>query len=203
MTEKKSNNKRSTNWTFVLYPTEIEPNTPIEWRDILNDLKVEWALSPYHEFDTNPDTGEIKKAHYHVLLSFTRLKSYEQILTITQSVNATIPQICHNVKGLLRYFIHLDNPEKYQYNQSDISYLNGFDSDKYMSKTATENKALLKEIVSYIIENDITEYSDLIEHSFFNNNDWYDLLTSNYTLFLTGFLKSRHYRKYNKEVQND
>ena len=50
---KSSGNKdsRTRNWTFVLY----EDSAPDNWREILDDLHIEWIESPWHDKDVNAD----------------------------------------------------------------------------------------------------------------------------------------------------
>ena len=148
---------RTRNWCFIVYPE----SAPENWEEILNNNHVKWAHSPVHDKDVNEldnETGEveIKKAHYHVLFSFETLKSYKQVLEISKSVNGTIPQQCASVVGAVRYFVHLDNPEKYQYNRNDIKSFLGFDVVKPFEDTETINnqfneiRAIIKE---YKIQN--------------------------------------------------
>ena len=63
-----------------------------------------------HDKDVNPD-GEIKKPHWHVMIMFSNNKSYNQIREITMKLRSPNPQKVANVKGMVRYFAHLDNPE--------------------------------------------------------------------------------------------
>lgn len=103
---------RTRNWTFVVYPESVSSN----WRDVLDEEHIQWVESPLHDKDTNAD-GEIKKAHIHVLVMYDGVKSYNQILEITNKINASVPQKCGSAKGLVRYMVHMDNPEKYQYSK--------------------------------------------------------------------------------------
>ena len=124
---------RSSKWTFIAYPDSVPDN----WQEILKSYHIPIAISPLHDKDLNP-TGDEKKAHWHVMLDFPTLKSYKQVDEIRQEVHGTIPQIVHSPIGMVRYFIHKDNPEKHQYNWSDIVVFNGFDIDRYDSYTDSE-----------------------------------------------------------------
>ena len=115
MAEKKSTDNRTRTWSFVLY----EDSAPENWRDVLDDMHIEWIESPWHDKDVNAN-GEPKKKHKHILLLFQGKKSYEQIKEITDELQQPIPQRCHNAKALVRYMAHMDNPEKAQYSPSDI-----------------------------------------------------------------------------------
>ena len=56
---------RARAWTFIVYPE----SAPENWRDVLDGFHLQWACSPLHDRDVNA-TGEPKKAHWHILLSF-------------------------------------------------------------------------------------------------------------------------------------
>ena len=56
---------RARAWTFIVYPE----SAPENWRDVLDGFHLQWACSPIHDRDVNA-TGEPKKAHWHILLSF-------------------------------------------------------------------------------------------------------------------------------------
>ena len=114
--------KRYLSWACVVYPGE---SLPENWKSILGDLMIPWAMSPLHDQDTNAD-GEKKKAHRHLLLSFHSVKSYAQIQEITRRLGAPSPQPCRDTRGMVRYFLHLDNPEKSKYNRENIDCGGGF-----------------------------------------------------------------------------
>ena len=63
---------------------------------------------------------EKEKPHYHVILSYKGNKSFEQIDEIARLLHAPIPQRVNSLTGAVRYLTHMDNPEKYQYESSDI-----------------------------------------------------------------------------------
>ena len=50
-------------------------------------MLVPGFISPLHDSDINAD-GEPKKPHWHVILTFKGLKSYEQVKAITDQLNA-------------------------------------------------------------------------------------------------------------------
>ena len=104
--------KRGRNWTIIVYPD----SAPDDWRDQLDQLHIQWIESPLHDKDTNPD-GTVKKAHWHVLLLFDGNKSYQQVKDITAKLNTVNPQRVESARGMVRYMVHLDNPEKYQYDE--------------------------------------------------------------------------------------
>lgn len=189
---KSSGNKesRTRNWTFVLYPE----SAPSNWRDILNDLHVEWVESPLHDKDTNAN-GEPKKPHWHILLMFGGVKSFEQVKEITQSVNCPIPERCHNAKALVRYMAHLDNPDKAQYSVSDIRAYGGVDLAELLRPSSSERYDIIGEMISYVKKNCITEFQDLVDFAMINERErWFPLLCDNSAFILNQYIKSVRHR---------
>lgn len=185
---------RTRSWTFIIYPDSVLK----DWRDVLDSLHIQWVESPLHDKDTNAD-GEIKKEHYHILLMFESVKSYDQVLEITTGINATIPQKCNGAKGLVRYMAHLDNPEKYQYSKSDIIGRGGADVMELLRPTSADRYSLIKEMIDYITQQEITEFEDLVVYAMNNRfDDWFPLLCDNSTYIVSNFIKSRRYRIKNK-----
>ena len=183
---------RGRNWTFVGYPGDSLPDN---YSAILTDeLHLCWCESPVHDADLNGDGSE-KKKHIHFVVSFDGLKSFEQIEEITQRLNCPIPQLCRNVRSMVRYMIHLDNPEKHQYKREDIKTHGGFEIEEYFGRSQTDNRNILKEILQFCVDNHITEFAQLVEVVFeLDNNDWIDIITCRNTLFLSAYLKSKHFR---------
>lgn len=181
--------KRARHWAFICYPD----SAPENWKEIIKATHIKTAISPLHDLDLNA-TGDEKKAHWHVMIEYESLKSYDQVLEITSLCNATIPQNVHSPVGMIRYFIHKDNPEKHQYNWEDIIVYNGFDLDKYDSYTESEIDYIVADITAFIDDNQITEYADLIaitrDKEFCHFEDWYRIIRKN-TLFFNSYISSR------------
>jgi len=202
MTNKKNQSRnadgRTRNWTFILYPE----SAPTDWKDILQEMHIEVIISPLHNKDTNPD-GEIKKAHYHVLLMFPSVKSYQQVLDITKQLNASVPQQARSAKGVVRYMLHLDNPEKYQYEQKDIITFGGADVLNLLKPTATDRYQLINEMRQFVADNNITEFIQLFDYAAEARfDDWFPLLCDNSAYVIGQYIKSNRHRP-RKENQED
>lgn len=191
--EKTRGHDRTRIWAVVVYPD----SAPDNWREILDDYHIEWAESPLHEFDTN-QTGELKKPHWHIILAFDGPKSYEQVLGILSPLNCPIPQRCHSLKGAVRYFVHLDNPEKYQYSISDIVAHGGFDVSAALAPSASERYSILRDMCEYIRDNGVTEFSDFVFYAMAEHyDDWYPFLADNSAYFIGQVIKSQRHRSLN------
>ena len=129
---------RARQWSFIGYPGDSLPDN---YAEILSDeMHLCWAESPVHDADLNGD-GSQKKKHIHFILTFEGMKSFDQVCEITSRLNCPIPQVCRNVKSLVRYFIHLDNPDKHQYKFDDIKCHGGFSIDEYFTKSFSDNRS--------------------------------------------------------------
>ncbi len=182
---------RCRNWTIVIYPD----SAPENWRDIIDEGHIEWVESPLHDADMNAD-GTPKKPHIHVLLMFGGVKAYEQVLEFIKPLNCPIPQRCHNAKAIVRYFAHLDNPEKAQYSIKDIKSHGGVDVSDLLRPNASERYELIKEMSFWIIENDIVEFEDIWKYAMSERfEDWFPLLCDNSAFAINQLLKSRRHRR--------
>lgn len=184
---------RTRNWTFILYPE----SSPENWRDLINEHHIEWVEGPLHDKDFNP-TGEKKKPHRHILLLFGGVKTYEQVLSVIEPLNGTIPQKVQNTKSLVRYMAHLDNPEKVQYLLSDIKAYGGVDLSDLLSLSKSERYSLIREMISFINQHNIIEYEDFVTYAAEEHfQDWFPLLCDSCSYVIGQFIKSkRHKRQY-------
>lgn len=178
------------NWAFVMYPESM----PEDWFDRLQMTGLPFAISPLHDKDLNP-TGEIKKPHYHVICYYensTTQKAVKEL--VCELVNATIPIKLESMTGMYRYHLHMDNPEKYQYDDRYRTFINGFDVNKVDALTYTEVSKLLLEIQTLIRSDGIMEYADLLD--ILQDNDLFNLLdvARNHTLLLNTYISSRRFK---------
>ena len=179
------------NWAFVVYPESLPKN----YEEIITETGLPMAFSPLHDRDINP-TGESKKPHYHVICYYenpTTQKSVKE--NVTDKLNGTIPIKLESMTGMYRYHIHLDNPEKAQYNDKDRIFYNGFDTSKVDSLTFFEIDKTLRELQNFIESNDILEYRSLLKILLDSEmfQSWTIARTN--TVFLNTYLASRRNEK--------
>ena len=188
MAEKKKDT-RARNWTFIVYPE----SAPQNWIEQLKNEMIPFAVSPLHDEDINEGTGEVKKAHFHVLIYFEGKKSFEQVKAIIEPLNASIPQTVNSQKGLIRYFVHKDNPEKHQYNINDI-YTYGDIDVVSPFQTSTSRYDAIRQMKNYVKENNIIEFADLFDYSAENNEEWFRYLCDSCAYILQEYIKSLRHR---------
>lgn len=187
---------RSSNWNFILYPE----SAPDNWVDIINETRIEWVCSPLHDKDVDP-TGEVKKAHYHITLLYPSNKSFEQVVgLVVHDLKQPIPVKCQSVKGSIRYMVHKDNPDKFQYDWNDIKCYGGADLQSLCQPTSSERLALLKEILAFCSDNAISELCDLVDICILNEyNDWLSVICNYNTLVISKHIDSIRYKKFQSE----
>lgn len=110
--------KRSIYWASIVYPESAKMKVN-EIKEHFNQRSIGFYLSPLHDKDVDED-GKPKKPHYHLLLKFSSLKSQSQVQIICGAITDVEPIIISNFKMYGRYLLHLDNKEKYQYNQDEV-----------------------------------------------------------------------------------
>jgi hypothetical protein len=190
-------NHRAKKYVLIVYPQDMPKN----WREILRETMWDVLISPLHDKDTNPD-GTPKKPHHHVIVSAgTAWINMQDLAKIGETLRGVaMPQKCSTPKGMVRYFIHADNPEKAQYNKSDIEVYGNYDIEEYFKASIREERATRQEIVAYILENGITELADLVFYTMTTNERWDDYIAS-HTIYINQIIRSVRYGR--RIVEND
>lgn len=209
MQAKKSNVKKR-NWAFLVYPTKEQlekigskydgsdgyGSVPDDWQEQLQLSGLRYAISPLHDKDVLDDgSGRTKKPHYHVIVVYGSPTTYNNVKRLTDSLNAPQPIQLEQVRGYYRYLTHMDNPEKYQYDATDIVVGGGFDIVDFIELTKSEVEAIKFKLQLLIREENIFEYSefmDYIQDKF--DQEIYSVASTN-TLFFNSYLKSRRYHR--------
>lgn len=189
---KSSGNKtaRTRNWNIIVYPD----SAPANWREYIDDLHIEWIESPLHDADLNA-TGEHKKPHWHVLLMFGGMKTYEQVCEVIEPLKCPVPQKCLSAKGSVRYMAHLDNPEKHQYSISEIKSHGGVDLNDMLKPSATERYGMIREMCAFVRDNGITEFQDLMDYAMDEKFEtWFPLLCDSCAYVVGTYIKSQRHR---------
>lgn len=190
MSEKSSKNVKKRNWAFVLYPE----SAPENWRELLQKTGLQCAISPLHDKDVNPN-GELKKAHYHIILIYSGPTSFNVVRSLCESLNQPIPQPLEQVRGYYRYLTHKDNPEKAQYSESDIQTINGFNIADFIELTRSEVNAIILQLQQIIREADILEYCDFLDLLSDSNMNTEFEVASTHTILFDRYITSRRHKK--------
>ena len=192
MAEKKSSGEkaptRSRHWVCIVYPE----SAPENWRQILDDEHVAYIVSPLHDQDINPG-GEPKKPHWHLMICYSSVKTREQAREITDKLNAPSPEPVASFRGQVRYFAHLDNPEKHQYNKAEIE-THGIEIDDALRSSEHARQKIIDAMCDFCDENGIIYFRDLANYARHNEPEWAEALTTNCGWFMDKYLKSTAYK---------
>ena len=187
--EKNEKNERYRNWSWIVYPE----SAPENWRSLLDETGEKWIESPLHDKDINETTQEIKKAHWHIIVSFGNKKSYKQAENISEMLNAPKPEKVGSLQGAVQYLWHRNNPEKFQYDKSEVVAHNGFKYRQYLTDIGVDTDSVLQEIIQWIQENCCSEYKDLVDYAVSERfDDWFQTVRSQ-TIFLNAYLRSNRH----------
>lgn len=177
-------------WAGIMY----QDSAPADWEHQLRMLGVPFAVSPLHDSDMRED-GTPKKPHWHVILYWPGgSTTYRTAAAIMRDVlKGTIPIPLVSPRGYYRYFTHLDNPNKAQYDEKNIVTGNNFDIGEFITLTAQEKNELKKRVLAEIIKLGMTEYWELVVYAMYNmDNASFDLISTN-TVFFNAALKSKRH----------
>lgn len=204
---------RSYNWLFELYPDSMKPDA----FSILDSKRIPFFVSPLHDQDVyGPDddsvingdhaVGEVKKAHYHLVLMFETQQRYNRMLDLAKELaldkdHPVYPKVCINLRRSVRYLIHFDHPHKAQYSYDEILCFNGADPSGYFCDDDDFDDHLSITLMQFCEDNNILEYGHLDRFLRMHYDDkiddvlFRDLYRWNkrHTMYVNGVLKSlRH-----------
>lgn len=171
-------------FAFELY----EENAPQNLKEVLSDFHVKTAYAlhdkdKYTEADLQkykknndgklPDwkVGDTKKTHIHTVFKFENVKSMKQVLKMLEPLGVTFVIPVYNERGMIRYLIHLDDKDKYQYSRSDINTLCNYQIDKFFESDKNINE--IKQELRFIILKDKSAYT-------YNYFEFYNYVADNY-----------------------
>lgn len=181
---------RTRNFATVVYPD----SAPADWKEKLDQLHVAAFISPLHDKDVNPN-GELKKAHYHVLVMFEGPKDYDtQVKPIFDEIGAVGREIVNSARGYARYLCHLDNPEKATYSPSEVLCMGG--ADYYGVVTLpTDDLKVITEIKRFCRENEIYSLAEIIDIAESLHPEWYSTIIMSRCYVIDKYIKSLEWER--------
>ena len=180
---------RCRNWAFIAYEENIKEKELISK---INENHIQFVISPLHNMDINPD-GEPKKSHWHIMLCFSGNKSYEQVCSISESVKGSFPIKVQSTRGMARYFAHLDNPEKFQYDPSKIQFFGGLSADDILPLSSSERYKIVKDMLHFIICENVVNFRDFLSFTMtYHYDDWFPVLCDSSVLIVRETIKSNY-----------
>lgn len=125
-----------------------------------------------HDKDTL-DNGQPKKPHFHIVLTFSNATTSDVIAKVMQVEEQYINKIRTTTKSAMLYLVHRNDPNKYQYNPSEV--IANFDYVEYVDGCEPKQK---RENIANLIDSgsikpyNLTDYITIDEYS--KNKIYYD-----------------------------
>lgn len=188
---------RKRNWTFIVYPE----SAPGDWISQLTSMGLRGAISPCHDKDMNA-TGSPKKPHYHVVLAFSGAVRENAAQSVSDAFSGIKVQQVKDLRAIMRYLCHLDNPEKAQYDVNEVVTFGGIDYLEVISSVADVD-VCVGEMLDFCEKQDISSFYRLARYARENRPDWFRVLSTQRTVFLVNYLKSRRYERMEEEQTID
>lgn len=116
--------------------------------------------------DRAPYVGKHKKPHVHLLFKMTRQQSAQEMTELMSGLLEIRPSIwekCMDPVGSLRYFAHLDSPDKASYSAYDIHGFGGIKLDALvLDDSKSKMHALTDEVAELIDKNGVRYFYQLV-----------------------------------------
>ena len=109
-----SKNERSLYFNLVLYPDE-----DLSHQKALDYIRQHYSCAYINHNRDLDDEGNIKKPHTHVVIRFNNYRWKNAIATELDIPSNYIVK-CNNFKSSLEYLIHFNDPDKAQYEISEV-----------------------------------------------------------------------------------
>lgn len=185
---------RTRNYATIVYPESAPP----DWMEKLSDAHIPALVSPLHDKDTTAD-GELKKPHYHVQLLFQSVKSHRQVEAIVAEFGGVGVEVVQDAKAYARYLIHMDHPDKAQYDAQDIVELSGV-SFSALTHLKKDELNTLRDMMEYIRINQIDSFAVFADACASAEDDtWLKLISfSRAAYFLKQYISSISWGQRNK-----
>lgn len=139
--------------------------------------KFDYAMI-LHDKDTL-ENGELKKPHYHVVIHFKNAR-YKKAIAKYLGIEENYITGC-DLKAQLRYLVHYDNEDKYQY---DLEEVEGTLKKLFLNYIEVNKKNMsieIKDIIKGIEENKIITIKDLMLWGC--DNGYIDIILKNSYIF--------------------
>lgn len=183
------NNERSIHWALVLYPSE-DPTHKLA----LDYIKENYSKYAFIKHDKDLlDDGTLKKEHYHIVITFSNYRWRNAIAT-ELGITINYLEKIRNLENALKYLIHYNNSNKYQY---DIEDVQGTLKQKLINIINTQDKTeseKVLELLDYIeTQKTYLKLSSFIK--FVCDNNMYDIYRRSASTFIRLLEEHNYFKK--------
>lgn len=154
-------------FTFLLYPESI----PNDWSQRLELMGVPIAISPLHDKDKSNVEGQTyKKAHYHVVYVSKNPVTTDSVRKRIQRVLGArsvskVQIVVQSMENMYLYLTHESkdaiSKNKHKYSKRDITLLNNFDIDRYVTLDVEDKDDMLNDVCDLIDDHNLANMREL------------------------------------------
>lgn len=191
---------RTRNWACIAWLD----SAPDGWIERLKARHVPTLISPLHDkdlaYDEATDTQKIKKPHWHVLAMFENPVTAQQAqeyfcsagICYTLDGTPAPPEMVRGAKGYARYLVHMDDHDKYRYEDGGVMELGAVTWRSVALDPAEEVEFVLIEIDRFIGQQGYDNLYLLLEYALDNRPDWVPIIHKR-TIHLRGTVQAYAY----------
>lgn len=139
-------NYRSRRHLLILYPDDETHMRAFDY--IKQNFEHLYIL---HDKDVDLKTGELKKAHYHVVIEFKSAK-WRSALSKEIGITENYIEQVKNYENVLEYLIHYNDDDKYQYSLDEVKGTFKGKLEKFLSNDGKDENEKSLELIDYIVE---------------------------------------------------
>ena len=183
---------------FLLYPDLSD----IGGIQLYANIKYVMELNGLSGF-ASPVHHDSERYHVHVMVirpsrcGFT-MSTWREIADCLNAVNSHVEVILSPHK-YARYLLHLDNPEKEQFDLKSIKVFGNLDYLSYIKiqdafeKVKSDDTEIVKDILLYINTYSVTNFTDLVDFALDRSINWIPTITNRHSFFIH-YMRSLEYQ---------
>jgi len=144
---------------------------PAEW-DNLEEIKAKIKLVSrlyyfvLHDKDVDELTGDLKKAHWHYLFVFGSPRDLTTVSNYFADFKNLLPNSYERIGSIVwakRYLVHADDPQKAQYNITDVETNDPLYKELFISKLGKIDE--LEHVKKFMLDGlDTVTFAEFLQH---------------------------------------
>lgn len=204
-----ANNFKARHFQLVLYPDSMVDN----WEEkLISDVQLPCCYC-IHDKDYEEDNKTKRKTHVHIILVSNNTTTSKSIVDDINRIlskencsatNYNLIQKVMDMRNMYEYLIHntddAQKKNKHLYDFSERKSINNFDIGVYEQLGAVEKSNIVDEIIKIIIEEEITNFVDLVMYIQINCDSSFRQVMEEKNSFLNNVIRGMYQKKSGKYI---